>query len=248
MNRHVAKRLVNSRLVCPRQVLPAPSLIPARRWASTEVPTTETGEDAPSSKSFVRPEDSYYSWHSLSLGEQNPTTKKLPELNIPHLPTPPLTHGHLTATLHLKSFMPSHIDFFSDFAIHSAKAMGIPVSEVIHMPVDTSKWYVIKGPFIHAKTKEVFEQKEYVRAVQVFDTSKETVKAWIEYVVGNAPAGVDVLVERYERLTVAELLETAGTSTPATTAETGTPKQTFEQQVWERAESIVEGWGKGRKK
>ena len=99
--------------------------------------------------------------------------------------------------------MPDHLDFAAYFARHSAHAMQLPCSEAMHLPIQTKRWYVIKGPFVHAKTKEVFEQKTHVRAVQIFDGDAGVVKEWIQYVRRNLPAGVDMEVERVERVDVA---------------------------------------------
>ncbi|KAI8896756.1 hypothetical protein BC833DRAFT_596232 [Globomyces pollinis-pini] len=94
--------------------------------------------------------------------------------------------------------MPDHLDFVSYFARYSGQQMRMPTSEVIHLQTKVAKWHVNKGPFVHAKSKEVFERKTYRRLVQVFDTHPSTVSQWIKYVNENLPSGVDMQVERFE--------------------------------------------------
>jgi ribosomal protein S10 len=76
--------------------------------------------------------------------------------------------------------MPDHVDFVAYFAQYAAHARDIPTSEkVIHLPTQTKKWHVTKGPFVHDKSKEIFEQKKYKRLVQAFDADPEVVRDWV---------------------------------------------------------------------
>ncbi|TPX49330.1 hypothetical protein SeMB42_g02643 [Synchytrium endobioticum] len=116
----------------------------------------------------------YYGWDTLRV---------VKPLNIPDIPPSPPTGQRLVCTLKLSSHMPDHIDFLSFFAIHSAKAMSIPCTQnVIHLPTDWKKWNLIKSPFIFAKSKEIFEEKVYHRAVQLFDVDRLTVNEWVNNV------------------------------------------------------------------
>ncbi|TPX47650.1 hypothetical protein SeLEV6574_g02536 [Synchytrium endobioticum] len=140
----------------------------------------------------------YYGWDTLRV---------VKPLNIPDIPPSPPTGQRLVCTLKLSSHMPDHIDFLSFFAIHSAKAMSIPCTQnVIHLPTDWKKWNLIKSPFIFAKSKEIFEEKVYHRAVQLFDVDRLTVNEWVKYVVSRLPDGVDAQVDRYEWTTLADAL------------------------------------------
>ena len=95
--------------------------------------------------------------------------------------------------------MPDHIDFLAFFAIHTAKAMGIPCTQhAIHLPTIWKKWNVIKSPFIFAKTKEIFEEKVYRRVIQLFDADDVAVEEWANYLVSRLPDGVDAKVDKYE--------------------------------------------------
>ncbi|KAI8589301.1 hypothetical protein BDZ88DRAFT_380418, partial [Geranomyces variabilis] len=101
-------------------------------------------------------------------------------------------HNDLVATLTLTTHMPDHLPLLLYFARHSAHCMSLPTSDPIHLPIDTKKYYVIKGPFVHAKTKEVFEEKKFSGVVQIFDGNLDAVKDWTDYVTRSMPSGVNV--------------------------------------------------------
>ncbi|TPX66749.1 hypothetical protein SpCBS45565_g04301 [Spizellomyces sp. 'palustris'] len=207
-----AARAVFSRYTQP--VIPLPRISACVRTLATSKPEPE------------RDPDTYYGLHSLDLKGET--------LDISLLPNPQPTHHALACTLHLQGYMPDHLDFVAHFCRHTAHAMQMPCSETIHFPVQTKKWYVIKGPFVHAKTKEVFEQKKYVRALQVFDASEESVKEWIAYIVKNVPAGVDVHVERHVRSTL---------ESEAPLVDIATKREmTFQERVEQKASEFVAGW------
>jgi ribosomal protein S10 len=113
------------------------------------------------------------------------------------IPTPN-EKSFLVCNAELSGFMADHLDFVSFFALVSANQMRIPSSKIIHLPTETIKWHTVKGPFVHAKTKEVFERQTHKRLLQLFDTHQDTVKEWIRYLNENLPNGVDLKVERFE--------------------------------------------------
>ena len=126
------------------------------------------------------------SWNSLKLG-----------LNLPEIAIPKPTHQHLVCNLILTGYMPDHLDFISYFASQSGYKMGLP-SHTIHLPSETKKWHVNKGPFVHAKTKEVFERQTHHRLIQVFDSNLKDVDVWVNYVNKNLPPGIDLKVTKWE--------------------------------------------------
>ncbi|KAH6563187.1 hypothetical protein BASA50_000992 [Batrachochytrium salamandrivorans] len=140
-------------------------------------------------RSKVRDPQDYYSWHTLEFQET-------PRILV--LPEPARSHNQLVCNLQLSGYMPDHLDFMAYFARYTAKAMGMPVSETIHLRTHVRRWHANKGPFVHAKTKEIFERKTYYRLVQVFDTHPDTVKAWATYINESLPAGIDLKVDRWE--------------------------------------------------
>ncbi|KAJ3319676.1 Tryptophan--tRNA ligase, mitochondrial [Blyttiomyces sp. JEL0837] len=118
---------------------------------------------------------------------------------IPEPQLPPPEQRHLVANLELRAFMPDHLDFVAYFARYDAHKRQIPTAPgVIHLPTITKKWNVTRGPFVHDKTKDVFEQKTYRRLVQAFNTDPAVVSQWVAYVNQNLPAGVELHVESFE--------------------------------------------------
>ncbi|KAJ3124709.1 Phosphoglucomutase-2 [Nowakowskiella sp. JEL0407] len=118
--------------------------------------------------------------------------------SIPKLPTPQPTHNNISCKLEFQGFMPDHLDFYAYFARYSAHALGLPCSPIIHLPTATKRWTIVKGPFVHAKSKENFEQKTHKRSVELFDANEDMREKWIEYVEKNLPDGVDLKIVRFD--------------------------------------------------
>ncbi|KAJ3359637.1 Tryptophan--tRNA ligase, mitochondrial [Kappamyces sp. JEL0680] len=116
----------------------------------------------------------------------------------PAIPEPPKSDGQLVCNAEFSGFMSDHLDFVAYFARYTAHQMEMPTGKVIHAPTNVQKWHTVKGPFVHAKSKEVFERQTHKRLLQIFDSHPETVKAWINYVNSSLPAGVDFKAERFE--------------------------------------------------
>ncbi|KAJ3416189.1 mitochondrial 37S ribosomal protein rsm10 [Chytridiales sp. JEL 0842] len=124
------------------------------------------------------------------------------------IPKPRTTPPRLVANLEFSAFMPDHIDFVAYFATHAAHKRDIPTSEkVIHMPTEVKKWHVTKGPFVHDKSKEIFEMKTFKRLVQAFDADAKVVEDWVSYVNSSLPAGVELKVQKFEWETLSPQLK-----------------------------------------
>ncbi|KAI8817070.1 uncharacterized protein EV422DRAFT_263894 [Fimicolochytrium jonesii] len=187
-----------------------------------------------------------YGWQTLQLNRP---------LNIPAPPTPPRTHNLLTATLTLTTHMPDYLPFLLYFTRHTAHSLLLPTSPPIHLPTLTKRYNVIKGPFVHAKTKEIFEERKYHGAVQVFDASQESVDALVDYIKRSLPAGVDLEVQRFAwetvemavtpRVSVPEKLGSAGAQVMSRGRRRKAAKNqpgSFEEQVQKKAESFLRSW------
>ncbi|KAJ3162226.1 mitochondrial 37S ribosomal protein rsm10 [Geranomyces variabilis] len=177
-----------------------------------------------------------YGWHTLEASAP---------FDIPAPTIPKATHNNLVATLTLTTHMPDHLPLLLYFARHSAHCMSLPTSDPIHLPIDTKKYYVIKGPFVHAKTKEVFEEKKFSGVVQIFDGNLDAVKDWTDYVTRSMPSGVNVALETYAWETVAG---SPGAAAAGTAPESGAKAQpatmTFEDKVKAKAAEFLEVWSK----
>lgn len=117
-----------------------------------------------------------------------------------HVPIPP-KYGHHVATLHLRSHTSSlsSLTFFTSFALRSARALGLPTSNVISLPTVTSLYTVPRSPFAHKKSQENFWKKEHKRAIKVYDGDGEVVRAWLAYLRKEAMGGVGMKAQLMER-------------------------------------------------
>lgn len=110
----------------------------------------------------------------------------------------PTTHNITVAHLHLRSYLPHQLEFFTDFARRAAAALEMPCSGAIPLPVQTSKWTVNKSPFIHKKAQETFERKTHKRLLAIKDTHPDVVRRWVQFLNQNAIAGVGMKITVWE--------------------------------------------------
>ncbi|KAG0318915.1 mitochondrial 37S ribosomal protein rsm10 [Linnemannia gamsii] len=110
----------------------------------------------------------------------------------------PTTHNITVAHLHLRSYLPHQLEFFTDFARRAAAALEMPCSGAIPLPVQTSKWTVNKSPFVHKKAQETFERKTHKRLLAIKDTHPDVVRRWVQFLNQNAIAGVGMKVTVWE--------------------------------------------------
>ncbi|KAJ2549142.1 mitochondrial 37S ribosomal protein rsm10, partial [Coemansia sp. RSA 1933] len=121
------------------------------------------------------------------------------------------THGIRVCRVSFHSFQLHRMDFYMDFAIRAAYHLGIPIAGPVSMPVVVRRWTVLKSPFVHKSSMEVFERRTHKRMMVLYDADMEVVKRWLEYLNENIPAGVGMkywLIE-YESLGVAEQIDKA---------------------------------------
>ncbi|KAF8943892.1 mitochondrial 37S ribosomal protein rsm10 [Haplosporangium gracile] len=110
----------------------------------------------------------------------------------------PTTHNITVAHLHLRSYLPHQLEFFTDFARRAAATLEMPCSGAIPLPVQTSKWTVNKSPFIYKKAQETFERKTHKRLLAIKDTHPDVVRRWVQFLKQNAIAGVGMKVTVWE--------------------------------------------------
>ncbi|OAD73402.1 hypothetical protein PHYBLDRAFT_125051 [Phycomyces blakesleeanus NRRL 1555(-)] len=113
-------------------------------------------------------------------------------------PRIPATHGIPVCNLHLRGYLPQQLDFYADFARRAAFHLGMPCSGTVPLPTQTSRWTVIRSPFVHKKSQENFERKTHKRLLQIKDAHPEAVDRWLRYLTRNAPAGVGLRATTWE--------------------------------------------------
>ena len=114
----------------------------------------------------------------------------------------PKTHGIPVAMLHFRSYHLSLVDFFMHFVLHSAYAIGIPSSGVVHLPTKRSLYTVLRSPFAHKKSQENFVRITHKRAIKLWDANPEVVDRFVAYLRENMLGGVGMRVIRWYRLPV----------------------------------------------
>ena len=68
---------------------------------------------------------------------------------------------------------------------------------------------MVKSPFVHAKTKEIFEKRTFTRTLQLFDAHADTIRELSAYVNRLLPAGIDMRIEMFEWASVDNVLGAA---------------------------------------
>jgi small subunit ribosomal protein S10 len=112
------------------------------------------------------------------------------------------THGHHVASLHLRCYGAGdvtlqNLDFFADFALRAAYALGMPVSRPASLPRRVSLWTVPKGPFVHKKAQENFTRTTHARVIKVYDSHPHVVERWLYFCRIHAMPGLGQRAEVY---------------------------------------------------
>ncbi|KAI8637522.1 ribosomal protein S10 domain-containing protein [Parasitella parasitica] len=115
---------------------------------------------------------------------------------VPQRVTP--THNIPVCNLQMRGYLPQQLDFYADFARRAAFHMGMPCSGTVPLPTQTSRWTVIRSPFVHKKSQENFERKTHKRLLQIKDAHPEVVERWLQYLTMNAPAGIGMRATKFE--------------------------------------------------
>ncbi|KAI8984414.1 ribosomal protein S10 domain-containing protein [Mycotypha africana] len=108
------------------------------------------------------------------------------------------THNIPVCNLQLRGYLPQQLDFFADFARRAAYHLQMPCSGTVPLPTQTSRWTVLRSPFVHKKSQENFERKTHKRLLQIKDTDAEVVDRWVKYLAMNVPSGIGMRVTRFE--------------------------------------------------
>ncbi|GAA5980503.1 hypothetical protein JCM10908_001672 [Rhodotorula pacifica] len=115
-----------------------------------------------------------------------------------HVPLEP-SHGYHVATLHLRAYDDSLADlsFFTNFALRSARALGLPTTGAAALPTSTWLRTVPRSPFVHKKSQQNFWRRTHKRAIKVFDGDEQVVQAWLAYLRKEAFPGVGMKAQYF---------------------------------------------------
>jgi hypothetical protein len=104
---------------------------------------------------------------------------------------------------------------------------------------------MVKSPFVHAKSKEIFEKRTYTRSIQLYDANPLSVRDLAAFVNRNLPAGVDMQVDLFEYVgregvMRGESVETVEFKGDVVVGLAGSDKEgAFHKQVRDRASEIL---------
>lgn len=110
------------------------------------------------------------------------------------------THNIPIATLQFKAHSTDNLDFFVDFAQRSAYYLGVVLTGPVPLPTTHQRFSVLKSPFVHKKSQELFEKRTHGRLLKVWDTDQEVVKRWIAYLDSHSMVGVRMKLELFQYL------------------------------------------------
>ncbi|KAJ2513667.1 mitochondrial 37S ribosomal protein rsm10 [Coemansia sp. RSA 1939] len=121
------------------------------------------------------------------------------------------THGVRVCRVAFHTFQLERIDFYMDFVLRAAYHMGIPIAGPVSMPVTVRRWTVLKSPFVHKSSMEVFERRTHKRVVVLYDADMEVVRKWLSYINENIPVGIGMRywLTEYETLGISAQIEKA---------------------------------------
>lgn len=74
----------------------------------------------------------------------------------------------------------------------TAKRTGAKVSGPIPLPIEKSRWTVLRSPHVDKKSREQFEIRVHKRLLDILDPTDDTISALMKI---NLPAGVDVEIK-----------------------------------------------------
>ncbi|KAJ1668833.1 mitochondrial 37S ribosomal protein rsm10 [Coemansia sp. RSA 1813] len=209
--------------------------------------TAVCGLRNPKTPRGVRTEATYAKLLDKALGFKVREHVKVKEkyLDDPLYQKPPRVekiHGIRVCRVAFHSFQLERIDFYMDFALRAAYHLGIPIAGPVSMPINVRRWTVLKSPFVHKSSMEVFERRTHKRLMVLYDADMEVVKKWLEYVNENIPVGIGMkywLVE-YESLGISEQIEKALRSGDASTVDPDMIKDTkYAQKMARRGRKLL---------
>lgn len=101
--------------------------------------------------------------------------------------------------MHLRAYDDSLADlsFFTNFALRSARALGLPTTGAAALPTSTWLRTVPRSPFVHKKSQQNFWRRTHKRAIKVFDGDEEVVQAWLAYLRKEAFPGVGMKAQYF---------------------------------------------------
>ncbi len=94
--------------------------------------------------------------------------------------------------IRLKAYDHKVIDQSSKQIVDTAIRTGAKISGPIPLPTRTTKYTVVRSPFVYKKSREQFEMRTHKRLIDVFDPSAKTIDSLMNL---SLPAGCDAEIK-----------------------------------------------------
>ncbi|CED84638.1 Mitochondrial ribosomal protein S10 [Phaffia rhodozyma] len=128
---------------------------------------------------------------------------RLPSTNIDVYalpPTLPKTHDILTHSITFTAYEHESLRPYAAMVRHCALALLIPVTGPTQHPRKVKRWAAVRSPFVHAKSKEVFERYTYTETMDIWDAHDKSVEVMIKVLLASGRGEhVSIKVEKYSR-------------------------------------------------
>ena len=92
----------------------------------------------------------------------------------------------------IKAYDHKVIDQSARQIVETATRTGAIVSGPVPLPIEKTKYTVMKSPFVHKDSREQFEMRVHKRLIDITKPTPKTVDALMDL---NLPAGVDIEIK-----------------------------------------------------
>lgn len=94
--------------------------------------------------------------------------------------------------IRLKAYDHKVIDQSAKQIVDTAIRTGAKIAGPIPLPTRTTKYTVVKSPFVYKKSREQFEMRTHKRLIDVYDPSAKTIDSLMNL---SLPAGCDAEIK-----------------------------------------------------
>jgi len=106
--------------------------------------------------------------------------------------TPDKEEGSQRIRIKIKAYDHKIIDQSAKQFVDTAKRTGASITGPVPLPTESSKYTVIRSPFVHKDSREQYEMRVHKRLIDIDGPSAKTVDSLMNL---NLPSGVDVEIK-----------------------------------------------------
>ncbi len=118
--------------------------------------------------------------------------QKKPKASKPVKPAEPSSGSKQRIRIRLKAYDHKVIDQSTKQIVDTAIRTGAKIAGPIPLPTRTTKYTVVKSPFVYKKSREQFEMRTHKRLIDVYDPSAKTIDSLMNL---SLPAGCDAEIK-----------------------------------------------------